>query len=103
MRLWADFNEERRGVIRASLHREKFIPEGEPYIGQWIQLWDHEGNTCWGIVTDVNYPLVYLRLDVSTWVDGDPVHVESEHGGSVTYHRSQGSEDRTKAKKLAVG
>ncbi len=100
-RLWADFNEERGGIIRASLHREKFIPDGEPSIGQWIQLWDHEGNTCWGAVTDVNYPLVHLRLDVSTWRDGDAVQIDSEYGDSVLSH-SQGSQKRTGVEQAQV-
>jgi hypothetical protein len=80
-RLKADFNEEREGTIWASLHRVPFVPDGEPRIGQWIELWDHEGNTCWGVVTDVNYPIVYLKLDPSTWKDGDAVQIEPEFVG----------------------
>ncbi len=103
LKLWADFNEVSDEAIWTSLRRAKWVPDGEPWVGQRVEFWDHEGNVCQGIVTRVNYPIVYAELDLSTWVDGDPLQIESEHGGSVTYHQSQGSEDRTKVKQLAVG
>src|SRR5215217_8923647 len=101
LKLWTDFNEASGETIWTSLRRTEWIPSGEPWVGQRVMFRDREGNVCQGIVTKVNYPIVYAELDLSTWVDGEPVKVESEHDGSVTYHQSQGSEDRTKVKQLA--
>lgn len=94
MRLWADFNAADGEMIWTSLRRAGFVPEGEPAIGQRIELWDHEGNVCMGVVTRVDDPIVYLRLDLSTWEDADSVQIERQFG-SPAYDRRQGKEDRT--------
>jgi hypothetical protein len=88
-RLWADFNEARGGNIWTNLAEADFVPEGEPHEGQWIELWDHEGNRCWGVVTEVDYPIVYLRLDLSTWVDSSTVQMERELVGAAPVSRSR--------------
>lgn len=94
MRLWADFNEFDGETIWTSLRRATFVPEGEPAVGQQVELWDHEGNACFGIVTKVSDPIVWLWLDLNTWVDAESVHIAS-HFGDPEYHESQGREERT--------
>lgn len=94
MRLWADFNEVDGEMIWTSLRRVDFLPEGEPKIGQRIDLWDHEGNVCTGIVTKVDDPIVWLSLDLSTWVDAEAVHIASRFG-EAAYGESHGEETRT--------
>lgn len=94
MRLWADFNDVDGEMIWTSLRRASFIPDGEPELGQWIELYDHEGNVCMGVVTQVDDPIVYLRLDLSTWEDAEWIQIK-RHYGNPAFHSSQGSEDRT--------
>lgn len=94
MKLWADFNEVDGEMIWTSLRRVDFLPEGEPEIGQRVDLWDHEGNVCTGIVTNVDDPIVWLRLDFSTWIDAQSVHIASRFGDPA-YAHSQGEEKRT--------
>jgi hypothetical protein len=94
MRLWADFNDVDGEMIWTSLRRASFIPDGEPEVGQWIELWDYEGNTCKGIVTRVDDPIVYLRLDLSTWEDAEWIQIERQFGSSA-FASSQGEVDRT--------
>lgn len=104
MKLWADFNEDRGGVVWTSLHRAGFIPEGEPRIGQWIELWDHEGNTCRGVVTSVNYPIVYLELDTTTWKGSDTVQIEPEFvGKKAPYEQGRDDKGRTGTERIPVG
>lgn len=94
MRLWADFNEVDGEMIWTSLRRASFVPDGEPEVGQLVELWDHEGNVCWGVVTNVDDPIVYIRLDLSTWVDAESIQIEPQFG-SPAFASFQGSEDRT--------
>ncbi len=94
MRLWADFNEVDDDTVWTSLRRASFVPKGEPRVGQWIELWDHEGNVCWGVVTEVDAPIVYLRLDLSTWVDREAVSIEGQYGDPVS-SQTRGQEQRT--------
>lgn len=94
MRLWADFNEVYEGSIWTSLRRAKFVPKGEPRIGQWIELWDHEGNSCFGVVTKVDAPIVYLRLDLSTWIDSEAVRISPRYGHPA-FSSGQGKHDST--------
>jgi hypothetical protein len=106
LKLWADFNEASNGTIWTSLRRTEWIPSGEPWVGQRVMFRDREGNVCEGIVTKVNYPIVYAELDLDTWIEGISVQIESEYHGPVAYDFSEGSEDRTtinKVKQLAVG
>ena len=93
-KLWADFNDVDGDMIWTSLRRAEFVPEGEPEAGQQIELWDHEGNTCMGIVAQVDDPIVYLRLDLNTWEDAEAIQIERRFGSSAFDH-SQGAEDRT--------
>lgn len=104
MRLWADFNETYEGEIWTSLRRaRKFIPNDQPRVGQWVELWDHEGNTCWGIVTRLERPIVHLRLDMSTWRDGDTVQIEPEFVESAPSSRFRDIQSRTEAENIPVG
>lgn len=80
-RLWADFNDADGEMVWTSLRRGESVPGGEPRAGQRIELWDHEGNTCGGIVVKVDYPIVYLRLDPSTWKDANVAPGEAPAGG----------------------
>lgn len=101
MRLWADFNAVEGETVWTSLRRASFVPSGEPQVGQWINLWDHEGNSCWGVVTEVDDPIVYLRLDLSTWLDGEAVQVDPHYGDPVSSH-AQGGQDRTKGERVEL-
>src|SRR5215217_400539 len=107
LKLWTDFNEASAETIWTSLRRTEWIPSGEPWVGQRVMFRDREGNVCEGIVTKVNYPIVYAELDLSTWADGIPTQIEYEyHGPVAAYDLSQGREDRTtinKVKQLAIG
>jgi hypothetical protein len=76
IRLWADFNELSDTKIWTSLRRAGFLPEGRPSIGEWVELWDYDGDTCLGMVTSIEYPIVHLEVDLDTWVDGQLVHTE---------------------------
>ena len=101
MRLWADFNDFDGEVIWTSLRRASFVPEGEPQIGQRIELWDHEGNVCTGVVTKVDDPIVYLWLDLNTWADAGTVQILEEYGNPAPSH-SMGREDRTGIERLKL-
>lgn len=94
MRLWTDFNEFDGETVWTSLRRAAFVPEGEPWVGQQVEMWDHEGNVCWGTVVEVDEPIVRVQLDLSTWEDAGDVHIASTFGEPM-YHYSQGAEDRT--------
>jgi hypothetical protein len=94
-KLWADFNELEGETVWTSLRRAQFVPEGEPEIGQWIELYDHEGNACWGVVTDLDDPIVWLRLDLDTWKDAEIKRVPS-HFGVAAYDAFQDQEERTR-------
>ncbi len=102
-RLWADFNEARGEDIWTDLAQERFIPEGEPYEGQWIELWDHEGNRCWGVVTGVDYPIVYLELDSGTWVDSSAIQIKREFVDWAPYMKDKEAHTGVKEKKLRIG
>ena len=104
-RLWADFNEARGENIWTDLAQERFIPEGQPHEGQWIELWDHEGNRCWGVVTEIDYPIVYLRLDLSTWVDSSTVQIEREFVALAPseHERVREQDTHTRAENVPVG
>lgn len=95
-KLWIDFNEVSGETAWTSLRRARFVPEGEPEIGQWIELYDHEGNVCWGVVTDVDDPIVRLHLDLNTWKDAETKQLKS-HFGKAAYDAFQAQEERTRA------
>lgn len=78
MRIWTDFNEIEDNTVWTSLRRAGFIPSGEPRVGQWIELWDYEGNVCWGVVTEIDVPIVYLQLDMNTWKPSVVVNIEKQ-------------------------
>lgn len=94
LKLWVDFNEVYGEDVWTSLRRANFVPEGEPEIGQWVELYDHEGNVCQGMVTKVDDPIIWLRLDLSTWIDAENKEIEHQFGRAV-YDWQQGSEKRT--------
>jgi hypothetical protein len=101
LRLWADFNEVEEEILWTSLRRVSFVPEGEPEIGQRVELYDHEGNACQGIVTKVRGPIVWVRLDLSTWIDAEAVQIVSEYGYAAS-GSSFGKENRTGVERVAV-
>jgi hypothetical protein len=107
LRLWADFNGIEDQTVWTSLRRKSFVPDGEPWIGQRVELWDHEGNVCQGTVARVNYPIVYVDLDLSTWLDGEAVQIEPRYGEQASFDPvRQGAEERTgvePVEELAVG
>jgi hypothetical protein len=78
MRLRADFNEVDGNTIWISLRRQGYIPSGEPYVGQHVTLYDHDGNRCIGLVTAVQEPIAFLEIDLSTWADSEEVQVPKE-------------------------
>lgn len=96
MKLWVDFNDVDGEMVWTSLRRAQFVPEGEPHIGQWVELYDHEGNVCQGVVVSVDDPIVRLHLDLSTWVDAEANQIPA-HFGEAAYDEFQGREDRTEA------
>lgn len=81
MWLWADFNAVEDDTIWTSVRRTKWADEDELEVGQRLELRDHEGNSCWGTVTGVKGPIVYLELDWSTW---DPAEDERQPMPSLT-------------------
>lgn len=81
MWLWADFNAVEGDTIWTSVRQTEGVSEDELAEGQRIELRDHEGNSCWGIVTGMQGPIVYLELDWSTWT---PAEDEQESALSLT-------------------
>jgi len=78
--LWADFNVFEGDTVWTSLTQTKdqLIPNGHPVVGEWVELWDYDGDRCLGVVTKVTLPIVWVKLDMRTWLDGhDPRHLES--------------------------
>lgn len=67
MWLWADFNAVEDDTVWTSVRRTEGVGEDELEEGQRIELRDHEGNACWGTITETSGPIVYLELDWSTW------------------------------------
>jgi len=76
IRLWADFNELSDTKIWTSLRRAGFLPQGRPSIGEWVELWDYDGDTCLAVVRSIEHPIVHLEVDLDTWVDGQLVQAE---------------------------
>lgn len=64
--VWADFNsvdEHRR--IRASL---RFAETAErPVRGEWIRLYDDEGNAVFGVVEAIDGMILRVRPEMATW------------------------------------
>ncbi len=68
VRLWVDFGDVRNCRTWTLLKFADFVPGEEATVGEWAELWDHEGNICYGMITQIEDQIVHLRLDWSTWV-----------------------------------
>jgi hypothetical protein len=68
VRLWVDFGDVRDCHTWTLLKFAELAPEEEAVVGEWAELWDHEGNTCYGIITRIEGQTIHLRLDWSTWM-----------------------------------
>lgn len=71
MWLWVDFNAVKGDMIWTSVRRTEGVSEDELVEDQRIGLRDHEGNSCWATITEMRGPIVYLRLDWSTWTPAE--------------------------------
>jgi hypothetical protein len=71
MWLWVDFNAVDGDTIWTSVRQTPSANEDELKEGQRIELRDHEGNRCWGTVTGIKGPIVFLELDWSTWTTAE--------------------------------
>jgi hypothetical protein len=87
MHLMADFNAIRQGnLITASLRFAVPAYWSEPLsVGQWVRLEDEDGNSCWGVVQELNPPIVRVRLDWSTWRSADQVKLSYEYRRKPAY------------------
>lgn len=65
--LLADFNEMYDDCyIWLSLRR---MPSAvAPESGDWVELYDRDGDRCYAIVTEVNGPIVTCKMDRGTWL-----------------------------------
>jgi hypothetical protein len=81
MWLWVDFNAVEGDTIWTSVRQTKGVSQDELMEGYRVGLRDHEGNSCWGTITGIEGPIVYLELDWSTWRPAD----EQEKVFSLTH------------------
>jgi hypothetical protein len=81
MWLWVDFNAVDGDTIWTSIKRTASVHEDELKEGQRIELRDHEGDRCWGVITGIKGPIVYVELDWSTWT---PAEHEGQRAPSLT-------------------
>jgi hypothetical protein len=60
-------------------------------IGTKVRLADVEGNTCWGIIREINGPLYIVEPDWSTWRDQltPQVNGAMRADANVTLHESE--------------
>jgi hypothetical protein len=72
-RLWADFNQVYdNDQIRASLRRVSLLGPISP--GEWVELYDSDGETCWAMVDEIRGSMVQCTLKRETWTT--PVAVD---------------------------
>ena len=69
MRLWADFNDIRHGVVEADLDDAVYFLDDGVTIGSMAELFDGEGHECRGFVVgiDHDYRCVDVQVDWPTW------------------------------------
>ena len=74
-RLWVDFNEVYDGdYVWTSTRHVPSLEQPEP--GEWIELYDSDGERCWAVVRSFDDPIVHCKIDWSTWaarVRFDPI------------------------------
>lgn len=69
IRLWTDFGDIYDDHYTWTLLKfAELEPSKEIAVGEWAELWDHEGNRCYGVITEIEDQIVHVRLDWSTWV-----------------------------------
>jgi hypothetical protein len=87
MHLMADFNAIRQGnLITVSLRFAVPPYWSEPLsVGQWVRLEDEDGNSCWGVVQEINPPIVRLRLDWGTWRSAGQLKLSYEYRQKPAY------------------
>lgn len=65
--LWVDFNETHDDDLLWTSLRNS--PAGlAPEPGDWVSLYDDDGATCQATVVRLDGPIVYCKIDWSTWV-----------------------------------
>lgn len=68
--VWADFNAlDGEGRITASL-RFSDTP-ARPFKGEWVRLYDDEGNAVMGIVEQIHDLTVHVRPEMATWTSAE--------------------------------
>lgn len=60
--------------VWTSMHRMAGVVAPEP--GDWVELYDWDGDRCFAIVTDVDGPIVTCKIDWSQWRPAPDVQVE---------------------------
>lgn len=59
-------------------YRERASKPDRLAEGQFLRLYDHEGNECLGVVVRLEEEIVHVRADWGTWRDAHPVAVRPE-------------------------
>lgn len=75
LRLWADFNNVMDDGSVLTVLRDVLVPKGD-LEGAPVDLYDHEGNFCQGVIRRVQGSTVCVALIESSWVDGHAVSIE---------------------------
>lgn len=74
----ADFNALRPGgrLIVSTAFMEPNLREPQP--GDHVVVYDSEENTCEGYIEALHTPIIELRMDMTTWRDGDAIELTAE-------------------------
>jgi hypothetical protein len=90
MRLRVDFNQrEEDGTVWVTMRDTGFVEDDCLRSGVAVELWDDDGDACFGTVMRVEGGIMFVKPDYSTWRDGIAVHLGNlpsyVASGSVSY------------------
>jgi hypothetical protein len=82
--IWADFNSrDADGGFKVSL---RFAASPEiPEKGEWVRLYDDEGNAVLGSVEKVDGLIAYVRPEMTTWSSTE-IEIDSPVSSGVRFH-----------------
>lgn len=67
VRLRVDFNEVEDDRVWTSVRSMPFVAVDDLVSGDWVEVYDDDGASCWGQVVEINWPIVTFRLKWETW------------------------------------
>jgi hypothetical protein len=90
-RLWVDFNDVfQENLIEVDLDFSAPVPRQWLENGQWIRLYDGEGNECDGLIQSANDRVLTVKLDFATLRSVHVTIVEAFTGSAQPEFRGGG-------------